>query len=100
RLGNRPGCGKYWVAWFLELQALSWGFLLCPGDTFRHYLLGRRSKSLYHQSWNENLLDRSLEALRNSLLPSSNNLVPTAADCITFVGYGLLGSFLFATTVL
>jgi hypothetical protein len=94
------GCGKYWVAWFLELQALSWGFVLCPRDTFRRYLLGRRSKSLYHRGWSEDLLNLSVGALRDVLLPSSKHILPAAFDYISFFGYGLLGVILFVCTVL
>ena len=41
------GCGRVWVAWFLNLSLMAIGVLLQPRTVFRAFVRGRRARSLY-----------------------------------------------------
>jgi hypothetical protein len=57
------GCGDFWAAWQLNLGGLAAGMMSIPGRTFRAFVRGRRSKSLYGRDF-EALLDRTVGDLR------------------------------------
>jgi hypothetical protein len=41
------GCKDYWVAWFLNTGSVTGGLLRCPRRTFRAFVRGRGSRTLY-----------------------------------------------------
>jgi hypothetical protein len=41
------GCGRVWVAWFLNLMLMALGAIVRPGLVLRGFVRGRRSESLY-----------------------------------------------------
>ena len=57
------GCRDFWAAWQLNLGGLAAGMVSIPGRTFRAFVRGRRSKSLYGRDF-EALLDRTVGDLR------------------------------------
>jgi hypothetical protein len=61
------GCGRYWVAWVLNLAAMGYGMFLAPRRVIAAYRRGRRSKSLYHLGWTDDLLTLSVAQLRERL---------------------------------
>lgn len=61
------GCGKYWAAWVLNLAAMGYGMFLAPRRVIAAYRRGRRSKSLYHLGWTDDLLTLSVAELRARL---------------------------------
>ena len=62
------GCGKHWVAWYLNLNAMAIGFVIAPRRTWRAFRRGRRSGNLYGSaSLDESLLDWTVADLRRAV---------------------------------
>jgi len=57
------GCEDFWVAWQLNLAGMVGGTLTCPRRTWRAWLRGRRSQSLYGEPL-EAILDRTVADAR------------------------------------
>jgi hypothetical protein len=76
------GCKDFYTAWQLNLGGLAGGMTICPRRTFRAFLRGRRSTSLYGEDVAA-LLDRTVADVRAERLPSGP-LSPTAADVALF----------------
>ena len=91
------GCGKYWVAWILDLLAMAIGLFIYPKATFNGFILGRRTKNLYHQNITQNTaLAMQIGELRNLLLlnqKSSEN--PTSKETRSFILYSILAFITF-----
>lgn len=85
------GCGRFWVAWFLEPQALAWGLFLNPRETFRSFRLGRRSSSLYHGEFSSDWLDLSVDDLRARVLNTGPGRSGDIAWFVLFSCLGLIG---------
>jgi len=41
------GCGRYWIAWYINLCMFALGLVFCPRDLVAAYARGRRSASIY-----------------------------------------------------
>jgi hypothetical protein len=50
------GCADMIAAWYLNLGAMGWGAILAPRQVWRAFLRGRRSKNLYREAFDEDLL--------------------------------------------
>lgn len=61
------GCGRYWFAWFINLQGFALGLLRWPRLTWRAFKRGRASRSLYDGRELDPLLDRPVEEIRAAL---------------------------------
>lgn len=61
------GCGRYWVAWMLNVGALGVGLVIAPRRTLRAFARGRRSKTLYHRAFGDDLLAMTVGDLRRDL---------------------------------
>ena len=44
------GCGKYYVAWYLNLGAMGVGFFIYPRSMFNAFIRGKRTENLYHHT--------------------------------------------------
>jgi hypothetical protein len=89
------GCGRYWISWCMEPQALWWGILMAPKKTFSLFVLGRNSKNFFHEKLPNNVLNQTVGDLRRQLLPSSHaNLNTGIVECLQFVGCSILGVFM------
>lgn len=44
------GCGKYWVAWLLNLGAMGVGLFIYPKVMFNAFIRGLRTENLYHHT--------------------------------------------------
>jgi len=53
------GCRDYWAAWALNLSGMTAGLVSVPRRTFRAFVIGRRSSSLYGRDYDA-LLDRTV----------------------------------------
>jgi hypothetical protein len=62
------GCGRYWISWCMEPQALWWGILMAPRKTFTLFILGRKSRNFFHEPVPANFLDLTVGQLRRQLL--------------------------------
>jgi hypothetical protein len=62
------GCADYSAAWFYNASAFAFGFVAHPRRTFRAFLRGRSSRSLYvHGGYRPELLDLEVDELRDEL---------------------------------
>ncbi len=60
------GCKDFWAAWFLNSGSLTGGLLSAPRRTFRAFLRGRGSRSLYGEDL-ETLLADTVAAVRSRM---------------------------------
>lgn len=86
------GCGRVWVAWVLQPQALTAG-LLCPRRTVEALALGRRSANFYRQLDPAEWLDTPLAELRRRLLPATTP-EPGWGDALRCLAWGALGALM------
>ncbi len=56
---------------FINLTAIFYGVILFPKRTFRAYLLGKASQSLYNETFSEALLQESVASVQQRLLPTT-----------------------------
>ena len=61
------GCTDHWAAWILNAGAFGYGLVITPRRTYRAFLRGRKSRTLYHSGWDASLLDLSVAQLRDKL---------------------------------
>jgi hypothetical protein len=61
------GCTDHWAAWVLNAGGFGVGLWIAPRRTYRAFVRGRRSLTLYHAGWDDSLLDLSVEELRQQL---------------------------------
>lgn len=81
------GCKDYYAAWQLNLGGMGFGAMMMPRRTFRAFVRGRRSQSLYGLDLDE-LLDASVaDARRQMGVPDAPTATP--ADSALF-GLGTL----------
>jgi hypothetical protein len=66
-------CGRYLVAWYLDLSVLALGLLVNPRGVFAGFVRGRRSASLYQQ-------DLGAETLRAMTVAEVRSLLRLDAD--------------------
>lgn len=74
------GCGPYPAAWLINLGGMVLGWLVSPGRTFRAFVRGRHSRSLYAEGFSEALLRERVGQLRERLKLDGPEPAPTAAD--------------------
>lgn len=63
------GCKDFWIAWFLNLGSLAGGLLSAPRRTFRAFVRGRGSRSLYGEAL-EPLLTATVATVRARMGPA------------------------------
>lgn len=89
------GCGRYWISWCMEPQALWWGILMAPRKTFALFILGRRSRNYFHETVPENFLVQTVGDLRKHLLPEKkNSLRANFGDVLLFAAMAILGTLM------
>jgi hypothetical protein len=81
------GCGGYWVAWLLNLSAFGFGLAIAPRRTFRAFVRGRHSNSLYARAFGDDLLALTVAELRARLRLDDAPIAPTLRDRIAFLGW-------------
>ena len=62
------GTHDKWFAFFINIPALIYGYLLWPKVSQAAWRLGRTSRTLYQQEFDETLLDLTVEELRERTL--------------------------------
>jgi hypothetical protein len=99
------GCRTYVAAWVLNLSGMVGGLVRCPRRTFRAFVRGRRSQSLYARDY-EALLDRTVAEVRREVSldrADATDLRATLADATLFelsIAAGLVvGTFFLALTI-
>jgi hypothetical protein len=74
------GCGPYPFAWWINLQGMVMGWVVAPGRTWRAWVRGRHSRSLYGEGVSERLLTERVDALRARLGLDQPAPRPTPGD--------------------
>lgn len=87
------GCGRFAFAWFINLQGMVMGWVVSPGRTWRAWLRGRHSRSLYAEGGvPDSVLRETVGELRARLgldrpLPS-----PTLGDRLSYALWCLIAA--------
>ncbi|APR86835.1 hypothetical protein A7982_12184 [Minicystis rosea] len=84
------GCKDFWVAWQLNFGSVAAGALVIPRRTFRAFVRGRRTHTLYGRDLDA-LLDRTVGAI-SAELGTDCAAEPTLADLALFIVTALVGS--------
>ena len=61
------GCEHYTAAWILNIAAALLGLVVAPRRTWRAFLRGRQSETLYNLGFEDRCLDETVGALRRRL---------------------------------
>lgn len=62
------GVRKYWIAFVLDIQAVTIGILFNPRNVFRAYARGRRTQNLYTDKWPDDvIMDMSVGVIKEKL---------------------------------
>lgn len=91
------GCGRFYAAWWLNLGALNAGMLVCPRRTLSAFWLGRRSRSLYGEKYDDALLSQAVKITRDKMgltgdghaVASQRTMPQRAWDLAVFAAYYL-----------
>lgn len=84
------GCHHHLAAWYLNVSVMGIGVLIAPRATWRAFLRGRQSRTLYDGEFSESLLDGTVGALRSRLGLDREPAPPTPADRLVFAGFAAL----------
>ncbi|MFO0617641.1 MAG: serine/threonine-protein kinase [Polyangiaceae bacterium] len=87
------GCADFFLAWQLNLAGVFAGLFFAPRRTFRAFVRGRRSQSLYGREDLELILEKSVAEARSLLGVPSVNPAARLGDVVWFVAAALLGAF-------
>ena len=78
------GCGRFAFAWFINLQGMVMGWVVSPGRTFRAWVRGRHSRSLYADGYSDALLFETVGSLRARLGLDRPAPAPTLGDWLSY----------------
>ena len=78
------GCGRFPFAWFINLQGMVMGWFVSPSRTWRAFVRGRHSRSLYAEGYREALLRETVGGLRARLLLDRPAPAPTLGDAAAY----------------
>lgn len=94
------GTLPHWIALFLDLAGIAVGLLIAPRRTFKAFVRGRRSRSLYREALTEELLSTPVHAVRSRLRIGSGAPRATLSDRIAFVLTAVVGVLTLSSLVL
>ena len=78
------GCGRFAFAWFINLQGMVMGWVVSPGRTWRAWVRGRHSRSLYAEGYSDALLRETVGELRARLGLEAGAKQPTRGDRLSY----------------
>ena len=78
------GCGRFAFAWFINLQGMVMGWVVSPGRTWRAWVRGRHSRSLYAEGYSDALLRETVGELRARLGLDAGAKQPTPGDRLSY----------------
>ncbi len=87
------GCGDMLAAWLLNFGGMAIGMLIAPRRTFRAWLRGRQSRSLYRANVDEALFARRVGELRRELGLEETSRSPSITDVLLFFFYWQIGAW-------
>ncbi len=77
------GCGRYWPAWLYGMLGVATGLLVAPQRTWRAFLWGRHSQSVYGKD-TADLMNSSVEEIREMTGTDQPTVTPTWKDRVAF----------------
>jgi hypothetical protein len=92
------GCKTFAAAWALNLSGMFAGALVAPRRTFRAFVRGRRSRSLYGEPF-EPLIEMTVRAARERYLGLEREPDTVIADALSF-GLALAGGLVVSLVML
>lgn len=78
------GCGRYVFAWVITMPAIAVGLLVAPLRTWRAWVRGRHTRSLYAERWSDALLHKTVGELRRELGLERPVPPATLGDALSF----------------
>lgn len=82
------GCGRYGIAWLINLGGLFVGLMIAPGRIRRAFLRGRGARNLYHEGpWDDAWLEQTLGEVRARLAFDAPGRVVGIRDRIAFLAW-------------
>lgn len=81
------GCSDHRAAWVLNASAFGYGLVLAPRRVYRAFVRGRHSRSLYRTGWDDNLLEITVDDLRDRLALAHSTGPATWRDRLAFAGW-------------
>ncbi|MGQ0642963.1 MAG: hypothetical protein ACT4P6_19635 [Gemmatimonadaceae bacterium] len=82
------GCGRYWMAWFINLAMFAFGLVACPRTMFRAFVRGRRASSIYRRTEDRARLgSMSVAALKSMIQLDQQAPVPALRDRLIFAAW-------------
>lgn len=86
------GCADFFAAWLLNLGGMFGGLLIAPRRTFRAFVRGRRSQSLYGREDLELLLEKTVGETRAVMHVPAGNPTARGADVFWFIAFEIAGA--------
>ena len=93
------GCADHWAAWLLNFNAVAIGLVIAPAATYRAFVRGRRTRTLYDGEFREALLAEKVGAVR-ARLGLDREPVPARSDLLAFIAVSAVGVATLLATVL
>jgi hypothetical protein len=87
------GCGDMIAAWLLNLGGMALGMLIAPHRTWRAWVRGRQTKSLYRESITDEFLTRRVGDLRTACNMSQPASRARPSDFFLFFLYWQIGAW-------
>ena len=95
------GVARYWEGWLLDLLGFACGLAVYPRRVYRAFVRGRRSRNLYPEEWDEEILARRVGDERRRLGLDESDVRPgpgdraafafwSAASLLTYGAFGLV----------
>ena len=85
------GCGRVWIAWYINLWMMAFGSVICPRATFHAFARGRRSGSIYRGPDAPSVLRRlSVAEARDRVRVAPLAADATPADRVAFAVWAAL----------
>lgn len=78
------GCGRYYAAWVLNLNAFAIGLVLAPRAVYRAFMRGRGNGNLYAGVFEEGLLSQVVGEARRALRLDQPLQPPSLRDRLAF----------------
>jgi len=86
------GCGKYWVAWYLNLGGMGVGLFIYPQLVFKAFIKGKRTENLYHHTIpQEQAVNMQVGELQKKLkLDLNSHHKATMSEILTFLSWSVI----------
>ncbi|MDT7542684.1 MAG: hypothetical protein QOE33_2588 [Acidobacteriota bacterium] len=97
------GLHRYYAGWLLDLLNVAQGLVVNPRGVFRAVVRGRRSRNLFGETFNDEMLSRRVGEMRRELnlndRDATDDAKASARDVLSFVVWSLAGAATYAATV-